>query len=178
MNTRTRSGTRHSGRTRETVSSLLGIYLNDHLAGATAGAERARHMVRSYRGTDLAAAMGPIAAEIAEDRASLIGIMRRLDVPVRPYKVYTGRLAERVGRLKSNGRLVRRSPLTPLVELEMLRVGVEGKTAAWEALRELADTEERLDPRLLDDLHERARRQQTRLEELRARQVRAAFQER
>ncbi|PAZ14679.1 hypothetical protein CLM62_17105 [Streptomyces sp. SA15] len=177
MNTRTRSETRHHGQTKDTVSSLLGIYLNDHLAGATAGAERARHMVRAYGGTALAAAIGPIAAEIAEDRASLIGVMKRLDVPVRHYKVYAGRVAERVGRLKRNGRVVRRSPLSPLLELEALRVGVEGKTACWETLRELADTEERLDPQLLDDLHERARRQQSRLEELRGRQVRAAFQE-
>ncbi|WP_303713970.1 hypothetical protein [Kutzneria buriramensis] len=178
MNMRTRSATRHPGRTRDTVSSLLGVYLNDHLAGSTTGTERARHMVRSYRGTALAAAMGPIAAEIAEDRASLIGIMKRLDIPVRHYKVYAGRVAERVGRLKSNGRLVRRSPLSPLLELEMLRLGVEGKTAAWETLRELAATEERLDPQLLDDLRARARRQQSRLEELRGRQVGAAFLER
>jgi hypothetical protein len=177
MNTRTRSDTGPAGQTRDNGSALLGIYLNDHLAGATAGAERARHMVRSYRGTALAAAMGPIAAEIAEDRAGLIGIMKRLDIPLRHYKVYAGRVAERAGRLKSNGRLVRRSPLSPLLELETLRLGVEGKAALWETLRELADTEERLDPHLLDELRERATRQLDRLEEMRRQQVGAAFRE-
>lgn len=176
MHDRTRSGARHSVQTRRTGTDLLGIYLNDHLAGATAGAERARHMVRSYGGTALAAAMGPVSAEITEDRATLIDIMERLDVPVRHYKVYAGRMAERVGRLKSNGRLVRRSPLSPLLELEALRLGVEGKTAAWQALRDLADREERLDPSLLDDLLERARRQQGVLEELRHQQIGAALQ--
>lgn len=108
------------------------------LAGATGGAERARHMTRSHRGTDLAAAMEPISNEITEDRAILIEIMERLDIPVRHYKIYAGRVAERAGRLKSNGRLVRRSPLSPLLELEALRVGVEGKAAVWQTLHNLA----------------------------------------
>lgn len=177
MNNRLLSAARHPRQTRGTTSALLGIYLNDHLAGATAGVERARHMARSYGGSTLATVMEPLADEIAEDRAGLLDIMRRLDIPVRQYKVYAGRVAERVGRLKSNGRLVRRSPLSPLVELEALRLGVEGKSALWQALRELAADEERLDARLLDDLLERARRQQGTLEELRRRQVRAAFQE-
>ncbi|MEV5438877.1 hypothetical protein AB0K80_23115 [Streptomyces sp. NPDC052682] len=173
MNLRPLSDTRHTGEDRGTA--LLGIYLNDHLAGATAGAERARHMARSYRGSDLGAAMDPIAAEIAEDRASLARIMRRLGVPLRQYKVYAGRVAELAGRLKSNGRLVRRSPLSPMLELEALRLGVEGKTALWQTLRRLADDDERLDARMLDELLERARRQQNTLEELRRRQIGEAF---
>ncbi len=178
MNTRPRSDTRPPGQTRGNGSTLLGIYLNDHLAGATAGSERARHMARAYRGTALGAEMEPIATEIAQDRASLIGIMRQLGIPVRHYKVYAGLAAERLGRLKSNGHVVRRSPLSPLLELETLRLGVEGKAAAWETLRELADTDERLDPHQLDNLLERARGQQSRLEELRRRQTGRAFHER
>lgn len=177
MHHRTRSRTPRPGHTRGTGTALLGIYLNDHLAGATAGVERARHMARSYGDSALASAMEPLADEIAEDREFLLEIMRRLDIPVRHYKVYAGQVAERVGRLKSNGRLVRRSPLSPLLELEALRLGVEGKTAGWQALRELADGEERLDPQRLDDLLERARRQQSTLEELRRREVPAALQE-
>ncbi len=170
--------TGHQGSSPGGVSPLLGIYLNDHLAAATAGAGRARHMVRSYRGSALAGALEPLAADLAEDRAALLDIMRRLGIPVRQYKVYAGRAAERAGRFKANGRLVRRSPLTPLVEVEALRLGVEGKVAAWRALRELADGgEERLDADLLDGLLERARRQRDALEELRRRQVVTAFRE-
>ncbi|MEV5909244.1 hypothetical protein ACWEGX_41035 [Streptomyces chartreusis] len=171
MNHRTRSDAQSAAHAHRTGASLLGVYLNDHLAGATGGVERARHMTRSHRGTDLAAAMEPISHEITEDRAILIEIMERLDIPVRHYKIYAGRVAERAGRLKSNGRLVRRSPLSPLLELEALRVGVEGKAAVWQTLRDLADDEDRLDPDLLDSLLERARRQQGTLEELRRRQI-------
>jgi hypothetical protein len=159
-------------------SDLLGIYLNDHLAGSEVGVQRARHLARSVSGSAIAKAMEPIATEIAQDRASLLEIMRQLDIPVRRYKVYAGRLAERLGRLKSNGRLVRRSPLTSLVELELLRLGVEGKAAGWHTLRRLSESETRLDPGKLDGLLDRARGQLRVLEELRLQQVDAAFQHR
>ncbi|MEU6587856.1 hypothetical protein ABZ923_01225 [Streptomyces sp. NPDC046881] len=150
---------------------LLGIYLNDHLAGATAGTERAAHLVRGSRGSALGRALEPVAAEIAQDRTTLIGIMRDLGVPVRRYKVCAGWAGEKAGRLKPNGRLVRRSPLGVLVDLEALRLGIEGKAAVWQTLRRLSETEERLDPARLDALLERARRQQTTVEEWRVRQV-------
>jgi len=151
--------------------NLLGIYLNDHLAAATGGAERARHMALSSAGTELAAALEPIAAELVEDRAALLAVMRRLDVPVRPYKVVAGRLAERLGRLKTNGRIVRRSPLTSLVELEALRLDAEARATVWQTLRDLADRDDRLDPDQLDHLLERTRRRQGALEELRRRRI-------
>ncbi|MGA5901112.1 hypothetical protein [Streptomyces venetus] len=166
-----------AGRAPATDLALLGIYLNDHLAGATAGTARVRYLLRSCRGTALGDALAPVAAEIAEDRSSLLHIMRRLDVPVRRYKVYAGRAAEQVGRLKSNGSLVRRSPLSTLWELEALVLGVTGKSAGWDTLRELAPMLERLDARQLDDLAERARRQRATLEELRRGQAVVAFRE-
>ncbi|MET7453504.1 hypothetical protein ABZT03_16750 [Streptomyces sp. NPDC005574] len=160
----------HEGRT-----ELLGIYLNDHLAGATAGVERVRYLADAEQDAALAAVVGRLAEEIAEDRASLLEIMRRLDVPVRRYKVVAGTLAEKAGRLKTNGRLVRRSPLTPLVELEVLRTGVSGKAACWETLRHLTDHEERLDAGRLDALLERAHDQLRRLEELHRYQITKTF---
>lgn len=175
MNERARPGTHGHASGPYTGPALLGIYLNDHLAGATAGAERARYLVRTCGDSALGAAVAPVAAEIAEDRATLIRVMRRLGVPVRQYKVYAGRMAERVGRLKTNGRLLHRSPLSTLLELEALRLGVQGKQAGWRTLRHLADTDDRLDARELDGLLERARRQTDTLEELRLQQVRTVF---
>ncbi|AEY93558.1 MULTISPECIES: hypothetical protein [Streptomyces] len=154
---------------------LLGIYLNDHLAGATAGTQRIGHLVRSTRGSALGRALRPVAAEISEDRAALLDIMRDLDVPVRRAKVCAGWAAEKVGRLKLNGRLVRRSPLSTVLELEAMRLAVEGKAAGWLTLRRLATTDERLDPGRLDSLLERARRQQDTVEEWRRRQADTAL---
>ncbi|MEU3526781.1 hypothetical protein AB0E62_23420 [Streptomyces sp. NPDC038707] len=153
----------------------LGIYLNDHLAGATAGTGRAARLARTARGCALGRAIEPVAAEIAQDRTALLDIMRDLGVPVRRYKVCAGWAAERLGRLKPNGHLVRPAPLGTLLDLEALRLGVEGKAACWYTLRRLAATDGRLDPARLDTLLERARRQQERIEEWRVRQAEEAL---
>jgi hypothetical protein len=152
-------------------SNLLGIYLNDHLAGATAGAELARRMARSHRGSarEDSGALNRLAAEIAQDRSALLSIMAALGISVRAYKVGAAWIGEKAGRLKFNGRLLARSPLSDLEELEILRLGVEGKAAGWRTLRARADTDARLDAGRLDELISRASRQVEELEELRVR---------
>ncbi|WP_445529676.1 hypothetical protein [Streptomyces cyslabdanicus] len=178
MHEHARVGSRLPVFTGQSGHELLGIYLNDHLAGATAGTERSRHLAMATRGSEIGDAMAPIAAEMAEDRRSLLEIMRALHIPVRRYKVYAGRLGERAARLKSNGGLVRRSPLSTLLELELLQSGIRGKACAWEVLRSLAARDTRLDPRRLDDLSERAGRQQRIVEDLRRLQAAEVFRDR
>ncbi|MEU5591749.1 hypothetical protein [Streptomyces sp. NPDC020298] len=156
---------------------LLGIYLNDHLAGATVGTRRAGYVARAHRGTALGDVLEPLAREIAEDRESLLGVMDRLGVPKRRYKVLAGAAAECAGRLKPNGRVVARSPLSAVLELEFLRLGVEGKAAGWRSLRPLADADGRLGPRQLDELIARAERQLSTLEELRLRTSQEVFRD-
>ncbi|MET8944306.1 hypothetical protein ABZX30_12140 [Streptomyces sp. NPDC004542] len=147
---------------------LLGIYLNDHLAGATVGTRRAGYVARAHQGTPLADVLEPLAREIAEDRESLLGIMERLGIPARRYKVVAAAAAECAGRLKPNGRIVARSPLSSVLEFEFLRLGVEGKAAAWRSLRPLAEVDRRLEPAQLDELLARAERQLRTLEQLRS----------
>ena len=151
-----------------TTQELLGIYLNDHLAGATTGTGLARRMAASAEpGTERAAALSRLAGEITADRAALLRIMAALGIPVRGYKVFAAWAAERAGRLKHNGRLLTRSPFRDLEETEMLRLGVDGKAAGWRTLRALAERDSRLDPDRLDDLLARADRQSSELESLR-----------
>jgi hypothetical protein len=156
---------RHIGHSYQHRCSPLGIYLNDHLTGATAGTELARRMAAqpSAPGAELQR----MAEEITEDRSSLIDMMSSLGVPAHSYKTYLGWIAEKAGRLKPNGRLVSRSPLSSLEELEMLALAVTGKAAGWRTLRVLADTDDRLNPARLDALIARAREQADLLEELR-----------
>ncbi|MHB9856661.1 hypothetical protein [Streptomyces sp. YIM S03343] len=153
-------------------TDLLGIYLNDHLAGSTVGAGRSEFMARSHRDPPFAEPLRHLAGEISEDRRTLLRIMRSLDVPRRRYKVAASGAVERLGRLKSNGRLYRRSPLTLVIELEFLRLGVKGKELGWRTLRALAEEDDRLDEQELDGLITRAERQMNTLEELRVRAVR------
>jgi hypothetical protein len=60
--------------------------------------------------------------------------MRQLEVRPSAVKVGLVRAAERLGRLKLNGRVFQRSPLSRVVELEVLVVGIRGKEALWAAL--------------------------------------------
>ena len=155
-------------------SALLGIYLNDHLAGATAGLELFRRATGSATG-DLKIELGQITDQVQQDRAALLAMMQALDLPVRHYKVLGGWALEKVGRLKSNGHLLSRSPLSDLVELEGLVLAVAGKAAGFRALHTLAGSEPRLDRAELLRLVERAEQQGAVLERLRLAAVQRIF---
>jgi hypothetical protein len=156
-------------------SELLPIYLNDHLAGSTAGLELARRLLRSNSRNEYGTDLARLAGEIEQDRKSLESIMRDLEVGVDRIKVVVGWTAEKVGRLKLNGRLLSYSPLSRLMELEVLMLGVTGKLALWRTLRQLAAEDSRLDRRELDRLIERAAGQLQEVETLRERAVIDAF---
>src|SRR5690242_14948141 len=147
--------------------SLLGIYLNDHLAGATAGTELAKRLAAAERDWSGGPALRELAGEIEEDRASLIDIMGKLNVPVRQYKMWAAWAAEKAARLKLNGRVFSRSPLSRLIELEAMQLGVECKGMGWRKLRARADSDQRLDAARLDELVKRAQQQAGLLERLR-----------
>jgi len=82
------------------------------------------------------------------------------------------RMLERVGRLKLNGSLFERSPLSNVVELETLVVGVRGKEALWTALQRAQVSLQDVN---LDELVESARAQGIELETLRLSAARRAF---
>ncbi|MFB6632142.1 hypothetical protein ACFCWY_19810 [Streptomyces sp. NPDC056362] len=108
-----------------------------------------------------------MADEIAEDRRSLLRIMAALDVPVMRARALVLRCAERAGRAKLNGRLVTRSPLSDVLELEALLLGVQGKLALWRTLGDVARGDDRIDGGTVRLLADRAERQIEQLEELR-----------
>jgi hypothetical protein len=115
--------------------NLLAIYLDDHLAGATGGVELARRLRASNEGDeDFGPPLAELCAEIETDRATLDRLMKRLDASRNPVKPVGAWAAEKLGRLKLNGQLRGYSPLSRLVELEALAIGVNGKLRMWTAL--------------------------------------------
>lgn len=155
----------------------LSIYLNDHLAGATAGVELAKRTARSNIGTSYGGELERLRADIERDRASLVEIMTRLGVSRSPVKGPLAWSAEKIGRLKLNGRIRGYSPLSRVVEVEGLSIGVRGKIHLWTSLRELAARDERLEAGMLDELLARGRDQAGRLDDLRRRAVHEALVE-
>jgi hypothetical protein len=157
---------------RRTEQDLLGVYLNDHLAGATAGLELVRRMAASAEpGSETAAVVKRLVNEISADRSALIAMMAAVGVKIRGYKVFAAWAGEKASRLKLNGHVLSRSSLSALEEAEMLRLGVEGKAAGWRTLRVVAQRDSRLDSGQLDELLARATRQSDTLEDLRVRIV-------
>jgi hypothetical protein len=161
--------------TQTDAGKLLGIYLNDHLAGATVGVELAKRTAGANHGTEFGAPLGQLASEIAEDRSALRRIMDRLDVRADPVKTTLAWGAEKAGRLKLNGQLRGYSPLSRVVEVEGLISGVNGKLSLWRALQVTAPAEPRLDATELASLEQRAQDQLRRLHDLRDGAVATAF---
>src|SRR4051812_21666347 len=140
-------------------SELLPIYLNDHLALATAGRDLARRSAESNKGTELGAFLAGFAADVVADRQQLLDVMERLDVAQDHVKVAAGWLGEKIGRLKLNGRLLEYSPLSRVIEVEGLIAGVHAKLALWRTLAAAAAEEPRIADIDFAHLIERARRQ-------------------
>jgi hypothetical protein len=154
---------------------LLRIYVQDHVAGSTAGLNLARRSAGSNKGTTYGDDLARIADEIAQDRQTLEAIIDELDIPRDQVKNALAWGAERAGRFKLNGQLTGYSPLSRLVELEGLISGISGKISLWRALLELVPQEPRLDAERLQELIERGEEQRRTVEELRTRAVRDAF---
>ena len=142
---------------------LLRIYLQDHHAASAGGVALASRALGPHH---------PLAMQIARDREALERVMRELSIAPRAIKVGMVRLAERVGRLKLNGALFERSPLSSVIELETLVVGVRGKEALWTALQSANVSLDDVD---LDALAESARAQGAELEALRLSAAAAAL---
>ena len=114
---------------------LLRVYLSDHLAGSVAGTRVARRLADAERDGPDGPALALLADEIEEDRRELVRLVDTLGIEQRRYKQALAWMGQSIGRLKLNGRILRRSPLSTLVEMESLLMGLRGKLAGWETLR-------------------------------------------
>lgn len=162
---------RRSGKP-EYVSSapgLLAVYLNDHLAGSVVGVELARRVAKQNSGNEYGREMGEITREIEQDREALVRIMDRLGVRRKRLRLAAAWIGEKLGRLKTNRRLFSYSPLSRLLELEGLVIGITGKLSLWRALDQMNSTDLRLDEERIEELIARAESQRDRVETLRVR---------
>ena len=158
------------------ADKFLATYLNDHLAGATAGLELAKRTASSNEGTEFGETLSRIATEIDEDRETLRALMRELDVSEDSLKKTAAWTAEKLGRLKPNGQLVGYSPLSRMIEFEGLALGITGKKGLWKALQQSpVAADARAAAFDFEALAVRADRQAGEVEELRLRAAAIAF---
>ncbi|MEX5717087.1 hypothetical protein [Geodermatophilus maliterrae] len=156
-------------------TELLGIYVNDHLAAATGGIELVSRMIGVHRGSRWEPPLQQLLAELRDEKSSLLDVMRALGIPVRQYKQIGVWVAEKVTRVKFNGRLLSRSPLSDLVEFEFLASAVRGKRSGFETLRITAEVDDRLPKAELDRLIDQAHQQYEWLTDARREMAAAVF---
>jgi len=116
---------------------LLRLYLADHRAGSVGGISLARRMASSEHRH--ASQVKVLEGELNESQHGLDRIMSLVGAQRSAVKDAVAAAGERLGRLKSNGRFVRRSPLSDVVELELLACGLAGQRQLWRALSNLGD---------------------------------------
>lgn len=150
---------------------MMAIYLRHHVAASRGGLDLFQRSARSQLRAETRGELRDLAGDVSQDRAQLLAILQRLGIPrPRMAEAVVG-VAETLGRLKPNGTLVRRSPLSDVVELEALSTAVTAKRLGWVTLRVLAEHDHRFDATQLNDLIRRAEEQEDRLEALRRQAV-------
>jgi hypothetical protein len=114
---------------------LLARYLRDHASAAQAGVDLFERMASAQSRRPWGPQLVELADEVRDDLHVLLRLLRDRGVATDPWLTLAFRVGERVGRLKPNGRLVRRSPLSDLIEVEAGMDAVHAKLAGWRALR-------------------------------------------
>lgn len=154
----------------------LHIYLNDHLAGSTAGRELCRRILRHNQKNALTSFLQELLREIEEDRSALLDVMHSIGARRNPAKPMLAWIVTKLGAAKLNGELTRYSPLSRVVELEQLEIGVTGKLSLWRTLADCRPSDLRLRRFDFQRLCARAQRQVEALEKLKLESVQRAFQ--
>lgn len=149
------------------ANELLETYLNDHLAGATAGVDLAREIAEDTKGTTTGDVMRQLADDIEADRAILEGLVERLGFRRHAVKQAAAWMAEKASRVRLSRVSAGSAATALLMSMEVLSMGVEGKRCLWEALDEAARHEPAVAELELGTLRGRARAQQDLLERYR-----------
>jgi hypothetical protein len=118
----------------------LKIYLDDHRAGATAGTDLARRVWRKNRSGPWGTELKEIRELIKAEKETLDSVRAAVGARGGQGKKALALLSAQASRLKPNGHFLRYSPLTRLVELELLMSGVQSKLGLWAALLETSSS--------------------------------------
>ena len=159
----------------EASDRLLEIYLADHLAAGAAGLALARRSARSNVENETGQFLRRLVVEIEEDHKTLQRFVAQMGFGRSRLKEIVARTGEKVGRLKLNGQLRGYSPLSRLLELETLSVGITGKLSLWQSLEQVPQIGHRLPGIDLGQLAERAQRQRAEVDQHRIAAARRAF---
>lgn len=141
---------------RHSEMNLLEIYLDDHWAGAAAGRSLAKRLYDNNGDTNWRDEFAKLVEQIEEDDQTLAEIRDNFGLDGGKIKRILALTAERVSRLKPNGRLITYSPLSRLLECEAMEAGISAKRRLWAGLHEGCADRPELDQYDLEKLMSRA----------------------
>lgn len=141
----------------------LHVYLNDHLAGATAGVDLATSAAERHDG-ELGEFFAQLADEITADLNTLTSLMDQLDAHHSGAKEVLAKAGSKLSESKFSGDSTDDPEFGTFLTLETLSIGVEGKHCMWTALKVVEDSVPELAALGVDTLVERAQSQRDRLE--------------
>jgi hypothetical protein len=152
----------------------LHVYLNDHLAGATAGVELVKTAAENHDG-ELGEFFAQLADEITADYNTLTSLMDQMDAHASGAKEVLAKAGSVVSEAKFSGESMDDPEFGTFLTLETLSIGVEGKLCMWKALKVVEDSAPELAAANIDTLIERAQSQRDKLESKRLEVASAAL---
>jgi hypothetical protein len=117
---------------------VLRIYLNDHLAGATAAIDLLQHLTKLRPESDAQQRYARLRREIEEDKQVLQNILTGLGGTESPVRKAAGWLSGKLGQVKMAIDDTGDDQLRVLEALEALSLGIQGKLSLWRALATVA----------------------------------------
>jgi hypothetical protein len=141
----------------------LHVYLNDHLAGATAGVELVKTAAENHDG-ELGEFFAELADGISADHNTLTSLIDQLNAHASGAKEALAKIGAEVSEAKFSGESVDDPEFGTFLTLETLSIGVEGKLCMWKALKVVEGDYPELAALDIDKLSERAQAQRDRIE--------------
>jgi hypothetical protein len=145
------------------ADSPIHVYLNDHLAGATAGRELSAQAAERHEG-ELGEFFATIAGEISGDYNTLTTLVEQMGAGSSGAKEALAKAGSWISEEKFSGDTVGSPEFGTFLTLETLAIGVEGKLCMWKALKLVEDEHPELKALNIDTLIDSAQSQRDRLE--------------
>lgn len=153
----------------------LGIYLNDHLAGATGALELLSHLEEAQAGTPVAVALSQLRHEIETERQELERLIERLNISESGPRKVGAWLGEKLAQLKLQIDDKATGAMRLFEGLEALTLGIQGKRGLWQVLGIASETAAELRGIDYNHLVQRSEDQYRRAEALRLDAAKEAF---
>jgi hypothetical protein len=116
----------------------LATYLNDHLAGSVAALDLLTMIAEIAPDEASRAAVREVRGQIVGERDELLALLAQLGVARQRSRMVIAWVGAKLGRIKLRFDGEPTEDLRLFESLEMVGIGIEGKTSLWRALGEIA----------------------------------------